>query len=87
VGYKNHTYGKRNKYESGSVTYLMILHLNIQVNRMSNNTIRKLVESIEDLRKQLPAHSIPPSMLIELEELEEKLELEKKKMGEDQRSA
>jgi len=54
---------------------------------MTNNTIRKLAESIEDLRKQLPAHSIPPSMLIELEELEEKLELEKKKMGEDKRSA
>ena len=51
---------------------------------MVNTTIQTLVEKIGTLRKQIPAHSIPASMLIELEELEEKLELEKKKLDEDQ---
>jgi len=50
-------------------------------------TIQRLKEEIDTLRKQIPAHSIPASMLIELEELEEKLELEKKKMGEDRNNA
>ena len=54
---------------------------------MSNNKIYKLLKAIENLKKQLPAHSIPPSMLIELEDLEEKLELEKKKSREESNHA
>jgi hypothetical protein len=36
--------------------------------------IRELREQIAALEKQLPAHSIPPSMLQKLEELEEELQ-------------
>ena len=54
---------------------------------MTNSKIHKLLKAIEDIKKQLPAHSIPPSMLIELEDLEEKLEVEKKKSGEESRHA
>jgi hypothetical protein len=48
---------------------------------MSNETkespairINKLERQIVDLKARLPKHSIPPAMLIELEELEEALE-------------
>lgn len=45
---------------------------------MKNNTrterIDELERQIADLEARLPKHSIPPSMLIELEELEEALE-------------
>ncbi|ADG83058.1 hypothetical protein [Thermincola potens] len=37
--------------------------------------INKLKEQIADLKSRLPAHSVKPPMLIELEELEEQLEL------------
>lgn len=40
---------------------------------MSRKNIQELKEKIADLKKRLPAHSIPPSMLIELEELEDAL--------------
>ncbi|MDY6877190.1 MAG: histidine kinase [Chloroflexota bacterium] len=43
----------------------------------SENTtaqIAELKERIADLYSRLPKHSIPPAMLIELEELEEELE-------------
>lgn len=36
--------------------------------------IDELEQQIADLKARLPKHSIPPAMLIELEELEEKLE-------------
>ena len=36
--------------------------------------ITELKKRIVDLKARLPRHSIPPAMLIELEELEEKLE-------------
>lgn len=36
--------------------------------------IRQLEEQIADLRARLPAHSVKPAMLVELEELEEELE-------------
>jgi SMC interacting uncharacterized protein involved in chromosome segregation len=38
--------------------------------------IRVLQNQIADLRKRLPKHSIPASMLLELEDLEEELEKE-----------
>jgi hypothetical protein len=41
--------------------------------------IRILQNQIVDLRKRLPKHSTPASMLIELEELEEQLEKELRK--------
>jgi hypothetical protein len=45
---------------------------------MKNDTeaerIDELERQIADLEARLPKHSIPPSMLIELEELEEALE-------------
>jgi hypothetical protein len=40
---------------------------------MNQEKIQELELMIEELKKQLPAHSIPPSMLIELEDLEEEL--------------
>lgn len=40
---------------------------------MNQERIQELEIMIEDLKKQLPAHSIPASMLIELEDLEEEL--------------
>ena len=36
--------------------------------------IAELEERIADLRARLPRHSVPPSMIIELEDLEEELE-------------
>jgi len=37
-------------------------------------TIEDLEHRIADLKARLPKHSIPPTMLIELEDLEEELE-------------
>jgi len=36
-------------------------------------TMQELEERIEELRARLPRHSVPPAMLLELEELEEEL--------------
>ena len=44
-----------------------------------NERIEAIKKQIEDLKKRLPAHSIPPSMMAELDELEEQLALEIKK--------
>jgi len=38
-----------------------------------NDKIEELERRIEDLKKRLPAHSIPPAMMAELDELEEQL--------------
>ena len=35
--------------------------------------IQKLKHQIADLEARLPAHSVPPAMIVELEELEEEL--------------
>jgi hypothetical protein len=43
---------------------------------MSKNTSARIVElesKIADLKARLPKHSVPPAMMIELEELEEAL--------------
>jgi hypothetical protein len=36
--------------------------------------IKELENKIEELRKRFPAHSIPPALMAELDELEEELE-------------
>jgi hypothetical protein len=45
---------------------------------MSESTKQPALETLErkleDLKARLPAHSIPPSMMMELDELEEQLE-------------
>jgi len=45
--------------------------------------IRELEARIADLEARLPAHSLPPAMLEELEELEEELEGLKKAASTD----
>ena len=41
---------------------------------MDDDKIRKIEEKIADLKARWPAHSVPPSMWMELEQLEEELE-------------
>ena len=48
----------------------------------SENRIEKLKERILALKSQWPAHSVPPGLLLELEDLEEELERELMKVGE-----
>jgi hypothetical protein len=51
--------------------------------------VKEIEAQIDDLKKRWPAHSVPPNMLMRLDELEEELEqalkaLEKKKgIGQD----
>jgi hypothetical protein len=40
---------------------------------MMTDRIKELQQRIEELKKRLPAHSIPPAMMAELDELEEQL--------------
>ena len=44
------------------------------MNEDTAKRIEELEERIADLEARLPAHSVPPEMIIELEELEEALE-------------
>jgi hypothetical protein len=48
---------------------------------MSDNKIREIGEKIADLKARWPAHSVPPSMWQQLEELEDELEKVKKLKG------
>jgi hypothetical protein len=41
---------------------------------MSTQSVTELERKIAELRLRIPPHSIPPAMLLELEELEEELE-------------
>jgi hypothetical protein len=41
---------------------------------MADETVEEIEEAIADLKARWPAHSVPPHMWQELEELEEKLE-------------
>ena len=41
---------------------------------MDTDRIKEIEEKIADLKGRIPAHSVPPSMWQELEELEEELE-------------
>jgi hypothetical protein len=46
---------------------------------VNSERIRELKEQIAELESRWPAHSVPPAMLQQLEELEEELERELKK--------
>jgi hypothetical protein len=48
---------------------------------MNDDRIKELEKRIEELKKQWPAHSVPPAMLLQLDELEEELERAKKAGG------
>jgi len=50
-----------------------------------NKRIQDLKNQIEDLKKRLPAHSIPPAMMAELDDLEEQLALEIKNQSNQNR--
>lgn len=41
---------------------------------MSSERIKELEKQIADLKRRWPAHSVPPAMLQQLDELEEELE-------------
>jgi len=50
--------------------------------------LEELEQQIEEIRRSLPAHSIPTAMLLNLEELEEELEkLQKGSEGESNAAA
>lgn len=55
---------------SGSVNICVIWGSN----KVSTNRIKEIEEKIADLKARWPAHSVPPSMWQQLEELEEQLE-------------
>jgi predicted dithiol-disulfide oxidoreductase (DUF899 family) len=42
--------------------------------------IARLMEELENLRRSLPAHSVKPTMLLRIEELEEEIESLKRQM-------
>ncbi len=46
---------------------------------MTTNSIKELEEKIAELKRRVPPHSVPPSMLEELEELEGRLERARRK--------
>jgi hypothetical protein len=46
---------------------------------MSDDRIKELEQQIAELKRRFPAHSVPPAMLQQLEELEEELESEQQK--------
>lgn len=48
---------------------------------MSNERVREIKEKIADLKARWPAHSVPPSMWQQLEELEDELEKARKSEG------
>ena len=41
---------------------------------MSTDRIRGLEDKLAELKERIPPHSAPPSMLLQLEELEDELE-------------
>ncbi len=43
------------------------------MNESKNIRIKELQRQIKELKKRFPAHSIPPAMMAELDELEEEL--------------
>ena len=54
---------------------------------MSSEWIKELERQIAELKSRWPAHSVPPTMLQQLEDLEEELEKELKKIAEDKTDA
>lgn len=53
---------------------------------MTDNLIQLLQKKIDDLKKRWPAHSVPPALMEQLDELESQLaaELEKLRLGENE---
>ena len=51
---------------------------------MSSGRIEELEKQIAELKRRWPAHSVPPTMLQQLDELEEELERELKKATEEE---
>jgi hypothetical protein len=49
---------------------------------MNTKKLREIENKIADLKARWPAHSVPPSMWLRLEELERELEEAKKESGE-----
>ncbi len=54
---------------------------------MGNERIEELKRQIAELKSRWPAHSVPPRMLQQLEELEEELERELKRIDEGKTDA
>jgi hypothetical protein len=52
---------------------------------MSTDEVREIEDKIADLKARWPAHSVPPSMWQQLEELEDELEEAKKAEGMEDR--
>jgi hypothetical protein len=48
---------------------------------MDSERVKQIEEAIADLKGRWPAHSVPPHMWQELEDLEEQLEQAKKEAG------
>jgi len=48
---------------------------------VSSDKVREIEEKIADLKARWPAHSVPPSMWQQLEELEDELEVAQKPEG------
>lgn len=48
---------------------------------MSNDKVREIEDKIADLKARWPAHSVPPTMWQQLEELEDELEKAQKAEG------
>jgi hypothetical protein len=51
---------------------------------MNTESIKAIEEEIAELKARWPAHSVPPHMWQQLEELEDKLEQAKKEQGTDE---
>ena len=49
---------------------------------MSSERIEELEKQIAELKRRWPAHSVPPAMLQQLDELEEALERERREASE-----
>jgi hypothetical protein len=54
---------------------------------MGGERIEELERQIADLKRRWPAHSVPPTMLQQLDELEEELEREVNKAAKGKHSA
>jgi hypothetical protein len=52
---------------------------------VDNDKVREIEEKIADLKARWPAHSVPPSMWQQLEELEDELEKVKRDEGKENR--
>ena len=54
---------------------------------LKEKRIKELEEQIAALKRQWPAHSVPPSLLLQLEDLEDVLELERNTIDQEKPDA